>query len=127
MFRKQFIDAVKEKFGSRLIRKPNKSMDSYYLDKVKRGNGVFWIDYNESGNRGFRIHLQKVKGIHGEIEGFGEYPVVFLSSQLQIPDILGKVERIVSYIDEATGSGLGYFDLVSSVKKLAIPNEECGI
>jgi hypothetical protein len=40
-----------------------------------------------------------VKGIHGEIEGFGEYPVVFLSSQLQIPDILGKVERIVSYID----------------------------
>ena len=99
MVRKQFIDAVKEKFGSRLICKPNKSMDSYYLGKVRRGNGVFWLDYNESGNKGFRIHLQKVKGITGEIEGFGEYPVVFLSSQLQIPDILGKVERIVSYID----------------------------
>jgi hypothetical protein len=99
MVRKQFIDAVKEKFGSRLICKPNKSLDSYYLGKVRRGNGVFWLDYNKSGNKGFRIHLQKVKGINGEIEGFGEYPVVFLSSQLQIPDILGKVERIVSYID----------------------------
>lgn len=99
MVRKQFIDAVKEEFGSRLIRKPNKSMDSYYLDKIRRGNGVFWIDYDVSGNRGFRIHLQKVKGIYGETEGFGEYPVVFLSSELQIPGILGKVQRIVSYID----------------------------
>lgn len=106
MVRRQLIDAIKEKFGSRLICKPNKSMDSYYLDKVRRGNGVFWIDYDECGNRGFRIHLQKVRGIHGEIEGFGEYPVVFLSSQLQIQDILGKVERIVSYIDgRATNRG----------------------
>ena len=71
MVREQFIEAVKEQFGERLIRKKNKRTDSYYLDRVRKGRGVFWIDYEESGKKGYRVHLQKIKSICDEIRERG--------------------------------------------------------
>lgn len=116
MVREQFIEAVEEKFGERLIRKKNEHMDSYYLDKVRKGRGVFWIDYQESGNKGYRIHLQKIKSICDEIRerGYGEYPLVYLSEQLDIKDILRKLGEIISHIDRKDG----YKGPLGSVKLL---------
>jgi hypothetical protein len=101
MVRDQFIEAVREQFGERLIRKKNKRMDSYYLDKVRKGRGIFWIDYEESGTKGYRVHLQKIKGVTDEIPetGYGEYPLVFLSEYSEIKDILRKVGDIISHMD----------------------------
>lgn len=101
MVRKQFIEAVVKKFGERLTRKKNEHMDSYYLDRIRKGRGVFWIDYQESGNKGYRIHLQKVKSICDEIQerGYGEYPLLYLSGQSEINDILRMLGEIISHID----------------------------
>jgi hypothetical protein len=103
MIREQFIKAIEEKFGERLIRKKNKRMDSYYLDKVRKGRGVFWIDYQESGKKGYRIHLQKIKSICEEIRerGYGEYPLLYLSGHSEVNDILRKLGEIISHIDGA--------------------------
>lgn len=102
MVREQFIEAAKEQFGERLLRKKNKSMDSYYLDKVRKGRGVFWIDHEESGKMGYRVHLQKIKSICDEIQGrgWGGYPLVLLSGLSEVNDILGKVREIISDFDE---------------------------
>ena len=117
MVREQFIEAVEEKFAERLIRKKNKRMDSYYLDKVKKGRGVFWIDYQESGNKGYRIHLQKIRSICDEIRerGYGEYPLLYLSGHSEINDILRKLGEIISHIDGTDKDK----SLLNSVKLLA--------
>ena len=102
MVRVDLIETAREKFGTRLVKKRDKSMESFYLDKIKKGRGFFWVDLERKGNRGFRVHFQKIKRICAEIRerGYGEYPVIYLNSSSQIPGIIEKLEYIVSHFND---------------------------
>lgn len=102
MVREMLIKDAENSFGERLVRKRNKSMESFYLDDLKKGRGFFWVDFKKSGNKGFRVHFQKIKRICNDIHerGYGRYPLVYLNSASQIPEIIQKLEYIVFHFND---------------------------
>jgi len=102
MVREELIKATAEKFGTRLVKKRDKSMESFYLDEIRRGKGFFWVDFKKSGNKGFRVHFQKIRCICNDIRerGYGGYPMIYLNSSTQIPDIIQKLESIIYHFDD---------------------------
>ncbi len=99
MLRGQLIEAVQARYGEKLVVKKKESMDGYYVDQVKTGRGVFWIDHKKSAGKGYRVHLQKIKPICDAVKerGYGGYPVVYLSRPSDLADILQKLENVVTY------------------------------
>ena len=102
MVRDELIEAAENSFGERLVRKRNKSMESFYLDDLKKGRGLFWVDFKKSGKKGFRVHFQKIKRTCDDIHerGYGRYPLIFLNSTSQIPEIIQKFKYIVSHFND---------------------------
>ncbi len=102
LIRDDLIEEAENILSERLVRKRNKTMESFYLDDLKRGRGLFWVDFKKSGNRGFRVHFQKIKRICQDIpeKGYGGYPVIYLNSSSQIPDIIQKLEYIISHFND---------------------------
>lgn len=60
MVREELIKAATEKFGTRLVRKRNKSMESFYLDDLKKGRGFFWGDFKKMGIKVLEFIFKKL-------------------------------------------------------------------